>query len=242
MKIFNDLKTLYHLAVSPVKGSTHQERLESFYRKQAKGYDDFRQRLLPGRKEMFARLPLKPGDIWIDMGAGTGSNLNFAKPRLNELNKVYLVDLSPSLLKQARLMTQRNGWNNIVLEHNDVCTFVPEEKKVDVITFSYSLTMIPEWHKALMHAHALLKPGGTIGIVDFYVSPKYPKQGFARHGWATRNFWKLWFEMDNVYLCADHMPFLNHLFDRIEIQEGRHRMPYLLGLKAPFYHFIGRKP
>jgi len=34
-----------------------------------------------------------------------------------------------------------------------------------------------------------LKPGGTIGIVDFYVAHKYPEEEHARHGWFTRTFW-----------------------------------------------------
>ena len=48
-------------------------------------------------------------------------------------------------------------------------TFEPEGP-ADVVTFSYSLTMIPDWVRALEQAWALLKPGGTIGIVDFYVA------------------------------------------------------------------------
>ena len=56
---------------------------------------------------------------------------------------------------------------------------------MDVVTFSYSLTMIPDWFLAVDHAWRLLRPGGTIGVVDFYVSRKHPDPGWRRHPWST---------------------------------------------------------
>ena len=50
----------------------------------------------------------------------------------------------------------------------DATRFRPPEGAADVVTFSYSLTMIPDWFAALENAAAMLKPGGTIGVVDFY--------------------------------------------------------------------------
>ena len=52
---------------------------------------------------------------------------------------------------------------------------------MDVVTFSYSLTMIPNWFQALERAYAALKPGGMIGVVDFYISRKWPAPGMRRH-------------------------------------------------------------
>jgi hypothetical protein len=57
MSALGQLKILYHLALSPIRGETHQQRLESFYRGQAEHYDATRQRMLHGRDELFAQLP-----------------------------------------------------------------------------------------------------------------------------------------------------------------------------------------
>ena len=35
---------------------------------------------------------------------------------------------------------------------------------VDVVTFSYALTMIPDWRAAIRNAFRMLKPGGRIGV------------------------------------------------------------------------------
>ncbi len=77
MSLLSDLKVLYHLAVKPVRGGSHAERMESFYAGQADAYDDFRRRLLKGREEMYGAVPTPDGGVWVDMGGGTGSNLEY---------------------------------------------------------------------------------------------------------------------------------------------------------------------
>ena len=73
----------------------------------------------------------------------------------------------------------------------------------------------------------MLRPGGTIGVVDFFVSRKYPEAGRGRHGWFTRSFWPLWFSVDNVSLSPDHVPFLHRCFEAAEYLEGRMRMQFI---------------
>lgn len=62
---------------------------------------------------------------------------------------VYLVDLSPSLCEVARARFQRLGWNNVTVLCQDARSFSLPEKDnaasagADLITMSYSLSMIP---------------------------------------------------------------------------------------------------
>ena len=75
MKTFcADLKTLYCVLLKPARGKDHAERMESFYAGQAAAYDSFRERLLPGRRELFAALPIPRDGVWVDLGGGTGAN------------------------------------------------------------------------------------------------------------------------------------------------------------------------
>jgi S-adenosylmethionine-diacylgycerolhomoserine-N-methlytransferase len=242
MSLASDLRILRHLILTPIRGNTHSERLESFYRAQADGYDDFRARLLPGRQELYTSLPVPQGGSWIDMGGGTGSNLECLADRLPALAELYLVDLSPSLLDVARRRVADHQWSNVQVCQADVTTFEPPCKQVDVVTFSYSLTMIPDWFAALENAWRLLRPGGTIGIVDFYVSRKHAGPPLARHGWFTRTFWPAWFAMDNVFPSADHLPYVQHRFTTERLVEGMTKVPYIPLSRMPYYRFVGRKP
>lgn len=58
---------------------------------------------------------------------------------------VYLVDLSPSLCEVARQRFARLGWKNVSVFCQDAREFrVPgQDAKADLITMSYSLSMIP---------------------------------------------------------------------------------------------------
>jgi S-adenosylmethionine-diacylgycerolhomoserine-N-methlytransferase len=241
MSVASDLKILRHMVFGRIRGETHGERLESYYRDQAAGYDDFRRRLLPGRQDMFAALTIPPGGRWIDMGGGTGSNLEHLGDRLGQLADLYLVDLSPSLLAVARRRAEMNHWSNVRICDADATTFTPPGGQVDVVTFSYSLTMIPDWFAAIERAWTLLRPGGQIGVVDFYVARKHPTEGQAKHRWLTRHFWPAWFATDNVFLNKDHLPFLQRRFECKRLKEGRSKVPYVPLGRVPYYIFVGEK-
>ena len=237
---FSDLKVLYHLALRPIRGHDHADRMDGFYEGQAEHYDRFRKRLLRGRAELFQSLTIPQQGVWVDLGGGTGANLEWLEDRLSMLRRVYVVDLSTPLLNIARQRIKERGWRNVDVVRDDATVFRPVEEKVDVVTFSYSLTMIPEWYAALSNAAAMLKPGGFIGVVDFYVSRKYPREGLVRHRWPTRTFWPLWFGADNVFLSPDHLPFLQHHFVTVTLQEGRARVPFIPWATVPYYVFLGR--
>jgi S-adenosylmethionine-diacylgycerolhomoserine-N-methlytransferase len=239
--LLSELKTLYYLAAKPVRGRNHAARLESFYAGQAEGYDRFRQRLLQGRRDLWDAIPVPSGGVWVDMGGGTGRNLEHFGERVHELKKIYVVDLCSSLLAVARQRVERNGWTNVEAVDADVTTFQPAEDSVDVVTFSYSLTMIPDWYAAIQQAHRLLRPGGLLGVVDFYVARKYPGTGLARHSWWTRTFWPVWFARDNVFLSRDHVPFLFWRFTPVHFEEHRARVPYVPLARVPYYTFVGRR-
>ena len=241
MSIAHDLKILYHLTLAPIRGRTHQERLESFYAKQAEDYDAFRARLLQGRRELYERLPIPQNGIWIEMGGGTGANLEFLGTRVRLLKQIHIVDLSPSLLQIASKRIAEHGWTNVRLHQADATTFAAAEP-ADVITFSYSLTMIPDWFTALENAARLLKPDGVLGVADFFVARKHPVAGFGQHSWWARTFWPTWFALDNVHLNADHVPYLHQHFEPCYYNENRVTVPYVPFVRVPVYQFIGRTP
>jgi S-adenosylmethionine-diacylgycerolhomoserine-N-methlytransferase len=242
MSIGNDLKILYHLILRPIRGKTHAQRMESFYSGQAEGYDEFRKRLLHGREEVYQDIGNRSeGGVWVDFGGGTGANLEFIGPSISKFQKVYVVDLADSLLSIVQKRAERNQWTQVEAVTGDATVWKPQEGSVDVVTFSYSLTMIPDWFAAIDNALRILRPGGLIGVIDFYVSRKYPSEGMKKHGWSTRSIWPVWFSNDNVFPSADHVPYLQKRFDSIKLTENRSKVPYVPLVRTPFYQFIGTK-
>ena len=242
MGFASDMKILYHMLLKPVRGDSHAERMESFYGDQAEGYDDFRKRLLKGRAELWQQLPKDEGCIWVDLGGGTGANIENFGDSISKPEKIYVIDLSTSLLKIASDRFAKKGWTNVETVEADATTYCPPQGYADVVTFSYSLTMIPNWFAAIENAYKILKPGGHIGVADFYISHKWPAESLKRHRWFTRTIWPPWFATDNVFPSPDHLPFLRHHFDQVALEENANRLPYVPLIKAPYYVFVGQKP
>lgn len=242
MSLIGDLKILFHmLTAKAASGSDHKDRLEAFYKGQRNAYDDFRKRLLHGRERMMRLLPLPGrGGMLIDVGGGTGSNIEALGERIVDLDHIEIVDLCESLLEVAKERIKARDWKNVLAVNADATKYQPS-KPPDIVTFSYSLTMIPDWFAVIDKAYEMLKPGGLIGVVDFYVSRKWPEKGMKKHSAWTRGFWPSWFSYDNVFVSPEHLPYLMKKFHPIIIEEWRGNVPYMLGMKAPYYIFVGRK-
>lgn len=240
MSLLADARILLQFARGNAGRGSHAERLQSFYRPQAQHYDDFRERLLHGREDLVRRLLPPPGGTVVELGGGTGRNLEYFGPRLLSFARAEVVDLCPALLEQARKRCAR--WPGIaaVIEA-DATTYRPA-RPVDCVYFSYALTMIPDWRAAVDNALAMLRPGGLLGVVDFYVPPCNPRAGFARHGSIARKFWRRWFRHDGVVLDPRHLPYLIGHTKPVSCEERLAKVPYLPGLRVPYYLFTGRKP
>lgn len=280
-------KFAYNCFLKPHSGDgsgSQQDALESFYKAQASIYDATRTRLLQGREDMLAlvsaqakyrqqkgQLPSKP--IWVDIGGGTGWNIEQMQQYLDVptfFHAVYLVDLSTSLCEVARERFHRLGWKNVhvicqdarVFRLSDHETGVEDDKAqfsigksaydedardsvgADVLTMSYSLSMIPEFHPAIDSASNLLAPNGIVGVVDFYVqnqiefqSRNYMGGAINRHCmWISRVFWRTWFELDRVNLDSARRDYIEYKFGTILSTNRRCR---LLGFRIPYYIFVG---
>jgi len=235
-----DAGVLLSLMRGMPRGVPHEQRLQAFYAPQAAHYDAFRERLLQGRRELIGSLPLPANAAVVELGGGTGRNLDFfSTQQWERIARFELVDLCPALVERAQLRAAADA--RIRVHQADATTWRPQ-RLVDCVYLSYALTMIPNWRAALDNALAMLKPGGTLAIVDFHVSEERPAPGLQRHSLFTRRFWPAWFGHDRVKLDATHLPALRAALPQHQLVEARAAVPYLPLIKVPFYRFVGRKP
>lgn len=229
-----ELKTLWQMARGATDGASHAERLERFYRPQAGHYDRFRERLLHGRGEMIGLLAPPDGAVVVELGAGTGRNAGYFGERLAHFETIELVDLCPALLEQARLRWADEPRVRII--EADATHYRPA-KPADRVYFSYALTMMPQWRQALDNALDMLKPGGLLGVVDFDL----PRGDHLAERCACE-FWRRWFAHDGVHLDSAHIEQLQALTEPVTLRESSAGVPYLPGLRMPYYIYVGRKP
>ncbi len=156
----------------------HAAQMDRIYRWQAGLYDVTRRYYLLGREPMLAALnPPAEGHV-LDIGCGTGRNLvhvGRAHPRV----WLYGVDISRAMLDKAvSALGDARVSMRAALALADATSFDAQalfkRAQFDRITFSYCLSMIPDWEKALEHAVPLLAPGGEIHIADFGLCERWP--------------------------------------------------------------------
>jgi len=237
-ELLADSRVLWRMLRGLPRTGSAAERLQAFYAPQASRYDEFRKRLLHGRGELISLLPARAGDEVVELGCGTGENLERFGGRLAGLRRLTLVDLCPALLEQARARAARCA--NVQVVEGDITRYRPPQP-VDCVYLSYALTMVADWRAVIANAAAMIKPGGTLGVVDFYVSSARPASGGSRQSAWERWLWRRWFAHDGVRLDPAHMTELAGAMPVCRIFERRGKVPYLPGVTAPYYIFIGRK-
>lgn len=235
-----DAAVLLSLVRGMPRAETHAQRLQRFYGPQAAHYDAFRERLLLGRSELLQGLALRAGARVVELGGGTGRNLDFfSAAQWQRIAQFHLVDLCPALIEQARRRCAERPQLEVV--QADATRWRPPGP-ADCVVFSYALTMIPDWRAAVDNALAMLRPGGLFAVVDFYVSEAQPAPGLRRHAAWSRWFWPRWFGHDGVHPNAAHLPLLRERMPQHTLVEADAAVPYLPRLRVPYYRFVGRKP
>lgn len=241
----DDLIVLKSIWFSRAKGDDHAARLEHFYGPQAHAYDKFRANFLWGRRPMLAacaaRLEGQSNLIWVDLGGGTGENVDMMSQYmpLDRFKSVYIVDLCHSLCEQAKLKVKSKGWKNVHVVEADACRFEPPEGTATLITFSYSLTMIPPFHQVVDRAVSYLDPEGFIGVADFFVSSKYDLP-MRQMSWLRRFFWRATFDTDNIDIGPERRAYLESRLERVWEVNSQGSIPYVPYLRAPYYVWLGR--
>jgi S-adenosylmethionine-diacylgycerolhomoserine-N-methlytransferase len=126
------------------------------------------------------------------------------------------------------------------VEEGDAASWRPTQA-VDCVFFSYALTMMPDWRGAIDNAISMVRPGGVVASVDFYVGRERPAPGMRSHGAWTRMFWPRWFRHDGVHLDPERLDYLRERLDTVNLSERFGDVPYLPGLRVPHYLFVGRR-
>jgi ubiquinone/menaquinone biosynthesis C-methylase UbiE len=117
------------------------------------------------RRKAVAALNLKPGDVVLEIGAGTGRNLPYLIEAVGKSGTVIAVDASEGMLAEARKLVERRGWSNVRLLHQDAAELQVDDD-LDAVLFSLSYSVIPNPRPALARAWSKMRPGSRVAVMD----------------------------------------------------------------------------
>ncbi|WP_439611931.1 class I SAM-dependent methyltransferase [Reyranella sp.] len=169
----------------------HAGLMDRIYRRQRHVYDLSRKYYLLGRDRLIEGLDPPGGGRVLEIGCGTARNL-IAVAHRHPAAPLFGIDLSREMLDTARRRVEGEGLaQRIRLAHADATRFDPAllfgVPAFSRIFFSYTLSMIPEWERALAQSVLWLQPGGELHIVDFGGQERLPRwfRGGLRRWLAT---------------------------------------------------------
>ena len=125
-----------------------------------------RESITEANRALAARAAVKPGDLILDAGCGSGRVAVWLARRLGV--RVVGVDLSPGHVYRARRLANREGvGNRTTFERRDFCRTGLPAGSFDVVWASESVCHVRETADFLVEAYRLLKPGGRLVMADF---------------------------------------------------------------------------
>ncbi|MDB5649509.1 MAG: methyltransferase small domain protein [Hyphomicrobiales bacterium] len=164
--------------------------MDAIYRLQRHIYDITRKPYLLGRDQLIRELDVPHGGSVIEIGCGTARNLL-------EIANVYPsaschgIDVSKLMLDKARQSIAAAGMEKrVTVAFADATEFDPLQlfgrKQFDRVVISYALSMIPQWECVLRSSVTLLRPEGSLHIVDFGAQMGLPRWfRAALFGWLA---------------------------------------------------------
>lgn len=132
----------------------------------AKTYDNFFNHLFfsNSNRKISGFLPLDKKTLILDVGSGTGNLIELLIKRKDY--KITGLDLSPEMVKISKNKFTKN--KNVTIIEGSALKMPFKNNKFDLVTCLHSFHHHPNSLKSLREMYRVLKPGGTIIILDAF--------------------------------------------------------------------------
>jgi arsenite methyltransferase len=143
----------------------------AYYSRHARGYDASAQRTMALRRRTIARLGLRPGDVVLDAGCGTGLSFPLLLDAVGTSGRVIGVESSPDMLALARERVAAAGWRNTEMIEG-ILEVVTLPCTVDAVLFNYTHDVLRS-PAALANIFRQVRAGATVAAAGIKHPPRW---------------------------------------------------------------------
>jgi ubiquinone/menaquinone biosynthesis C-methylase UbiE len=155
----------------------HERDIESAFSRQA---ESFNASAIANADELLEAIVEsarpQPAERWLEAACGPG----IVSRRLGRLvGSVHGIDLTPAMIATARREAQAAGIDNVTFEVADAASIPAPDSSYDGAVTRFSLHHIPVPARVVRELARVVRPGGTIAVLDHLADPEPEARAWA---------------------------------------------------------------
>jgi len=149
------------------------------YRRRAAHYDAELLAFEPIRTEAIASLQLRPGEVVLDVGCGTGLSFERLRSRVGRTGRIIGIEQCPEMMARARERVQAHGWDNVDLLLAPVAK-AALHGHAHAALFHFTHDILRD-EASVAHVFSHLRPGARVAAAGLQWAPPWawPTNGFV---------------------------------------------------------------